>query len=85
MITWVALAFITVGSVGNLGSTPPLAVLGLASVALYVVPGPPALLREVVMGLAVAVTLISGADYAIRAVRLRRRSRAAHGPAGNGR
>jgi amino acid transporter len=37
-ITWVALAFITVGSVGNLGSTPPLAVLGLASVSLYVVP-----------------------------------------------
>jgi glutamate:GABA antiporter len=38
LITWVALAFITVGSVGNLGSTPPLAVLGLASVSLYVVP-----------------------------------------------
>ncbi len=38
LITWVTLAFITVGSVGNLGSTPPLAVLGLASVALYVVP-----------------------------------------------
>ncbi len=37
-ITWVALAFITVGSVGNLGSTPPLAVLGLASVSLYVLP-----------------------------------------------
>ncbi|HTZ93130.1 MAG TPA: APC family permease [Streptosporangiaceae bacterium] len=38
MISWVALAFITVGSVGNLGSTPPLAVLGLASVSLYVLP-----------------------------------------------
>jgi glutamate:GABA antiporter len=38
LITWVALAFITVGSVGNLGSTPPLAVLGLASISLYVVP-----------------------------------------------
>jgi len=37
-ITWIALAFITVGSVGNLGSTPPLAVLGLASVSLYVLP-----------------------------------------------
>jgi glutamate:GABA antiporter len=34
----VALAFITVGSVGNLGSTPPLAVLGLASISLYVLP-----------------------------------------------
>jgi glutamate:GABA antiporter len=38
LITWVTLAFITVGSVGNLGSTPPLAVLGLASVSLYVLP-----------------------------------------------
>ena len=37
-ITWVALAFITVGSVGNLGSTPPLAVLGLASISLYILP-----------------------------------------------
>ena len=38
LITWVALAFITVGSVGNLGSTPPLAALGLASISLYVLP-----------------------------------------------
>jgi amino acid transporter len=37
-ITWVALALLTVGSVGNLGSTPPLSVLGLASVFLYVLP-----------------------------------------------
>jgi glutamate:GABA antiporter len=37
-ITWVALALITVGSVGNLGSTPPLAVLGLASAGLYILP-----------------------------------------------
>ena len=38
MITWTALALLTVGSVGNLGSAPPLAVLGLASVFLYVLP-----------------------------------------------
>jgi amino acid transporter len=37
-ITWTALALLTVGSVGNLGSAPPLAVLGLASVFLYVLP-----------------------------------------------
>ena len=38
------------------------------------------------MGLAVAVTVVTGADYAIRAMRLRRRSRAAHdGLAGDGR
>jgi glutamate:GABA antiporter len=33
-----ALALLTVGSVGNLGSTPALSVLGLASVFLYVLP-----------------------------------------------
>jgi amino acid transporter len=37
-ITWTALALLTVGSVGNLGSTPALAVFGLASVSLYVLP-----------------------------------------------
>jgi glutamate:GABA antiporter len=38
LISWTALALLTVGSVGNLGSTPPLAVLGLASVFFYVLP-----------------------------------------------
>jgi glutamate:GABA antiporter len=38
LITWTALALLTVGSVGNLGSTPALAVFGLASVFLYVLP-----------------------------------------------
>src|SRR5579859_7212300 len=38
LIIWTALALLTVGSVGNLGSAPPLAVLGLASVFLYVLP-----------------------------------------------
>src|SRR6516162_6292797 len=37
-ITWPALALLTVGSVGYLGSTPALAVFGLASVFLYVLP-----------------------------------------------
>jgi glutamate:GABA antiporter len=37
-ITWPALALLTVGSVGYLGSAPALAVFGLASVLLYVVP-----------------------------------------------
>jgi len=60
-------------------------ILQVLAIALYVVPGPPALLREVVMGLAVAVTLVTGADYAIRAIHLRSRSRAAHEPAGDGR
>ena len=37
-ISWTALALLTVGSVGNLGSAAPLAVVGLASVFLYVLP-----------------------------------------------
>jgi CDP-diacylglycerol---glycerol-3-phosphate 3-phosphatidyltransferase len=51
--------------------------LQVLAITLYVLPGPPAALRAVVMALAVVVTLVTGADYAIRAVRLRRRSRAA--------
>jgi len=38
MITWPALAMMTVGSVGYLGSAPATAELGLASVFLYVLP-----------------------------------------------
>jgi glutamate:GABA antiporter len=37
-LTWFALAVLTVGSVGDLGSAPAMAVFGLASVALYVLP-----------------------------------------------
>ena len=37
-ITWTALAMMTVGSVGYLGSAPALSVYGLASVFLYVLP-----------------------------------------------
>jgi len=37
-LTWLALALLTVGSVGDLGSAPTMAVFGLASVALYVIP-----------------------------------------------
>jgi amino acid transporter len=38
LISWPALALLTVGSVGYLGSAPATAVLGLASVFLYVLP-----------------------------------------------
>jgi glutamate:GABA antiporter len=37
-LTWLALALLTVGSVGDLGSAPTMAVFGLASVVLYVIP-----------------------------------------------
>src|SRR6516225_9474102 len=38
VISWTALALLTVGSVGYLGSAPALSVFGLASVFLYVLP-----------------------------------------------
>jgi amino acid transporter len=38
LVSWTALALLTVGSVGNLGSAAPLAVVGLASVFFYVLP-----------------------------------------------
>ena len=38
VLTWFAMALLILGSVGDLGSAPALAVLGLASVALYIVP-----------------------------------------------
>src|SRR5277367_1757406 len=37
-LSWLALAFLTIGSVGDLGTAPAAAVFGLASVALYVLP-----------------------------------------------
>ena len=48
--------------------------LQVVAIALYVLPGPGQVAREVVMGAAVVVTLVTGADYAARAVRLRQRS-----------
>jgi len=37
-LSWLALAFLTIGSVGDLGTAPATAVFGLASVVLYVLP-----------------------------------------------
>jgi CDP-diacylglycerol--glycerol-3-phosphate 3-phosphatidyltransferase len=55
--------------------------LQVVAIALYVLPGPPAVVREVVMAAAVAVTVVTGIDYAVRAVRLRRRPPAGAGAA----
>ena len=46
--------------------------LQVLAITLYVLPGPPGIARAVVMGLALVVTVVTGADYAVRAVRLRR-------------
>ena len=37
-LSWLAMALLTLGSVGDLGATPATAVLGLASVVIYVLP-----------------------------------------------
>jgi CDP-diacylglycerol---glycerol-3-phosphate 3-phosphatidyltransferase len=47
--------------------------LQVIAIALFVLPGPPAVLRDLVMAAAVIVTLATGVDYGVRAVRLRRR------------
>ncbi len=47
--------------------------LQIIAICLYVLPaslGLPALVKEVVMGAALVVTLVTGADYVVRAVRL---------------
>lgn len=47
--------------------------LQVVAIALYVLPGPPAAVQEAVMAAAVAVTVVTGIDYGVRAVRLHRR------------
>jgi CDP-diacylglycerol---glycerol-3-phosphate 3-phosphatidyltransferase len=49
--------------------------LQVAAICLYILPAslsPPAWVREVVMAVAVVVTLVTGADYVVRAARLYR-------------
>jgi CDP-diacylglycerol--glycerol-3-phosphate 3-phosphatidyltransferase len=46
--------------------------LQIIAISLYILPGPLAVPRVIVMAAAVAVTVITGADYVARAVRLRR-------------
>jgi CDP-diacylglycerol--glycerol-3-phosphate 3-phosphatidyltransferase len=47
--------------------------LQVLAISLYMLPGFPQWLRAVIMAAAVLVTVVTGADYAIRAARLRRR------------
>ncbi len=46
--------------------------LQVIAISLYVLPGPFGLVRELVMGAAVVVTVVTGFDYVARAIRLRR-------------
>jgi len=54
--------------------------LQVVAIALYILPGPFGVVRELVMGAALVVTVVTGVDYAARAVRLRRAT-AQGGPA----
>ena len=47
--------------------------LQVLAISLYMLPGVPEWLREVVMAAAVVVTVATGGDYVVRAIRLRRR------------
>src|SRR6266702_4486400 len=49
-------------------------ILQVIAIGLYVLPGPFGVARVVAMAAAVIVTLITGADYVARAMRLRRQS-----------
>ena len=46
--------------------------LQVIAIALYILPGPFGAARELVMGAALVVTVVTGADYVARAVRLHR-------------
>jgi CDP-diacylglycerol---glycerol-3-phosphate 3-phosphatidyltransferase len=46
--------------------------LQVVAIALYILPGPLRAARELVMAAALVVTVVTGADYVARAVRLRR-------------
>jgi CDP-diacylglycerol---glycerol-3-phosphate 3-phosphatidyltransferase len=47
-------------------------VLQIIAISLYVLPWHIELVREIVMGAALVVTVVTGADYTLRAIRLRR-------------
>ena len=52
--------------------------LQMLAISLYLLPGPFGLARPIVMGVAVAVTLVTGVDYVVQAARLPRKRREDH-------
>jgi CDP-diacylglycerol--glycerol-3-phosphate 3-phosphatidyltransferase len=49
--------------------------LQMLAICLYILPGslsPPGMIRSLIMAVTVVITLVTGADYVVRAVRLRR-------------
>jgi CDP-diacylglycerol--glycerol-3-phosphate 3-phosphatidyltransferase len=53
--------------------------LQVIAIGLYVLPGPPGLVREILMAAALVVTLATGGDYVLRAISLRRGRAGARG------
>jgi CDP-diacylglycerol---glycerol-3-phosphate 3-phosphatidyltransferase len=69
---WVIRAGVIAASSGGKLKT----LLQVAAICLYILPAqvsPSPVVRQVVMGLAVAVTVVTGGDYVVRAVRLHRK------------
>jgi CDP-diacylglycerol---glycerol-3-phosphate 3-phosphatidyltransferase len=56
--------------------------LQVVAIALYILPGPFGIVRQVILAAALVVTLVTGADYVVRAARLRRAT--AHGGSATG-
>ncbi|WP_214412969.1 CDP-diacylglycerol--glycerol-3-phosphate 3-phosphatidyltransferase [Sphaerisporangium fuscum] len=54
-------------------------VLQIAAIALYILPGVPEVARWAAIGLAMIVTVVTGLDYVIRAIRLRKVAQKARG------
>ena len=59
--------------------------LQVVAIALYILPGPPGIARASVMAVALIVTVVTGADYVVRAARLRRATTGGRPAAGTGR
>jgi CDP-diacylglycerol---glycerol-3-phosphate 3-phosphatidyltransferase len=55
--------------------------LQVVAIALYILPGPLQIARELVMAAALVVTVLTGADYVVRAARLRRAGAGSRSPA----
>ena len=53
--------------------------LQITAIVLYILPGVPDPVRWVVMGAAVVVTVVTGLDYVVRAIKLRQVARRARG------
>jgi len=70
---WVISHGVIAASRGGKAKTLPQVI----AIALYILPGPFGVVRELVMAAALVVTVVTGVDYAARAVRLRRAT--AHG------